>query len=98
MSPVVLRKTTAAYGTSRVSSKTDASSVASTANPFSAPRPRMAAIPSGIESWRNPAVFEKTSTRPAPSPIRAHDRKKTTAASAASAGGTLMPFSKARDP
>src|SRR5262249_41597560 len=39
-----------------------ASSVASAAKPRSAPSARIAAMPSAIESWRNSAVLEKTST------------------------------------
>src|SRR5688500_4525753 len=40
-----------------------ASSVASTANPFSCPSFRIAAMPGPMELWRKPAVLEKTSTR-----------------------------------
>jgi hypothetical protein len=43
--------------------KAPASSVASTAKTPVAPSSLTAAIPSGIESCRKPAVFEKTSTR-----------------------------------
>src|SRR5688500_15888133 len=40
-----------------------ASSVASTANPFSCPSFRIAAMPGPMEVWRKPSVLEKTSTR-----------------------------------
>src|SRR5215207_3329846 len=33
-----------------------------TEKPFVLPRPLIAAMPAGIESWRNPEVLEKTST------------------------------------
>ncbi|GAA1174118.1 hypothetical protein GCM10009578_014980 [Streptomyces rhizosphaericus] len=39
--------------------------MASTANPAWVPSCRMAAMPSGMESCRKPAVLENTSTRPA---------------------------------
>ena len=39
------------------------SSVASTTKPRAAPRVRIAAMPSGMEAWRNPFVREKTRTR-----------------------------------
>jgi hypothetical protein len=61
-SPVVLRNTTTLRPASSVSVKRDASSVLSTAKPWSAPSALMAAIPCGIESWRKPVVFEKTRT------------------------------------
>ena len=38
------------------------SSVASTLKPLAAPSASIAAIPWGMESWRKPAVFEKTRT------------------------------------
>ena len=63
MSPVVLMNTTARYGLSPRSVNTLASSVASTAKPFSWPSFRTAAIPVSMDEWRNPAVLEKTSTR-----------------------------------
>src|SRR5262245_27541385 len=59
MSPVVLRNTTALYCARLESVKIEASSVASTSKPFCCPSCRMAAMPSGIESWRKPVVFEK---------------------------------------
>ena len=40
-----------------------ASSVASTWKPRSSPSERIAAMPAGIESWRNPVVLENTSAR-----------------------------------
>ena len=40
-----------------------ASSVASTWKSWSTPSCSIAAIPSSIEEWRNPAVLEKTSAR-----------------------------------
>src|SRR5215210_5802257 len=63
MSPVVLRKTTASKPRSRLRVNVDASSVALTEKPFARPRLRIDVMPAGIESWRNPAVLEKTSTR-----------------------------------
>ena len=42
---------------------TVASSVASTWKPRSSPSERIAAMPAGIESCRNPVVFENTSAR-----------------------------------
>jgi hypothetical protein len=61
-SPVVLRKTTAARPRNRLGVNALAFSVAETEKPFALPRPRIAAMPAGIESCRNPAVLEKTST------------------------------------
>ena len=61
-SPVVLRNTTALYWARLAAVKALESSVASTVKSLAAPRSRMAWIPVGIESCRNPAVLEKTST------------------------------------
>jgi hypothetical protein len=59
---VVLRKTTASKRLRRLAVKPLAFSVALTEKPFARPRLLIAAIPAGIESWRKPAVLEKTST------------------------------------
>ena len=48
--------------------KTAASSVAVTLKSFAVPSASMAAMPAGMEAWRNPAVLEKTSTSKRPSP------------------------------
>ena len=61
-SPVVLRKTTASYRARLAVVKRSASSVAVTVKLLAAPRSRMAWMPAGMESCRNPAVLEKTST------------------------------------
>ncbi len=61
-SPVVDSHTTTAYCARFSSVKVAASSVAVTENPFSVPSCWMAAMPAGIESWRKPAVLEKTRT------------------------------------
>jgi hypothetical protein len=61
-SPVVDSQTTAWYRARFCVVNALASSVASTVNPFWAPRLRIAVIPAGIESCRNPAVLENTST------------------------------------
>jgi hypothetical protein len=53
---------TASYWARFMSVNAPASSVASTVKPLAAPICSMAAMPAGIESWRNPAVFENTST------------------------------------
>ena len=60
--PVVLRKTTASKGRRRFGAKAPEFSVALTEKPFARPRLLIAAMPAGMESWRNPAVLEKTRT------------------------------------
>jgi len=64
--PDGLRNTTARYRTRLAGVKARASSVASTVKPCAAPSCFNTPMAWGIESWRNPRVFEKTSTRVAP--------------------------------
>lgn len=59
---MVERNTTALYPASEEAVNTEASSVAVTPKPLAVPSSRIAWIPAGIESCRNPAVFENTST------------------------------------
>jgi hypothetical protein len=61
-SPVVERKTTASYCARLAVVNAAPSSVAVTAKSFAAPSSWIAWIPAGMESCRNPAVLEKTST------------------------------------
>src|SRR3954470_7454422 len=61
-SPEVDAQTTAWYRARLAEVKAPASSVASTAKPFAAPRSRMARIAAGMESCRKPTVLEKTRT------------------------------------
>ena len=56
------RKTTASYWARLAALNCDESSVAVTAKSLAAPSAWIAAMPSSIESWRNPAVSENTST------------------------------------
>src|SRR5437867_11509162 len=60
ISPVVFKKTTTRYFANSASLKRDVSSELTTVKPCSFPRARIAAIPAGIESCRNPAVFVNT--------------------------------------
>jgi hypothetical protein len=103
--PVVIRKITASKRFRLRNLNWPASSVASTEKSLASPSPRIAAIPSGIERCRNPAVFEKTRTSnsgspplrrsvsaPAGAPSAAPRAARTTVAAAAKARrGTLMP-------
>src|SRR5262245_22545865 len=61
-SQVVERNTTVLYRARLSAVNAPASSVAVTANLSAAPSARMAAMPAGIDAWRNPSVLEKTST------------------------------------
>src|SRR6185436_291111 len=60
-SPVVQRKMTALYWARLASVNNAASSVASTVKLFVAANCWMAAMPSGMEAWRNSAVLENIS-------------------------------------
>src|SRR5689334_9050156 len=62
-SPVVERKTTAAYVLRREAVNAAGSSVASTSNPAVAPRDRTAATPSAMDACRKPVVREYTRIR-----------------------------------
>jgi hypothetical protein len=59
---VVLRKTTVSNWARLAVVKAFASSVAVTVKLLAAPRSRIVWIPTGIASWRKPAVLENTST------------------------------------
>ena len=56
----MFKKTTTRYFANSASLKRDVSSELTTVKPCSFPRARIAAIPAGIESCRNPAVFVNT--------------------------------------